>query len=308
MQRLDRRTIAYISFAAFCVLSASRDVISEAFFKDHTYDASPVFVLFVYSVVTQCVAGAILLAGRSGQGAKHIVRHGSDFLWLNAFTLAAFLFYFLAINSPLGAAINAFVDYGSSPAFTAIVGAMLAHERLDRTFALSAVASVIGIVILSAPRVYIEQFSFLWMTGLALSLLSSIASAFYRVYYKLLLVSGATKSSVIFGRLFGVTVVLGTILLIRPELFRIDLLGETAILGLIGFTLPLFLTLTIIQRVTIRSFAILLFSVPALTFVLSASVGYAHFFVSDIVAAALAVVAIVFHERPEGRLRLGVNE
>jgi drug/metabolite transporter (DMT)-like permease len=296
MQRLGGRTIAYMAFVAFCVLSSARDVVSEVIFKDHTYDASPVFVLFVYSAVTQCVAGAALLVGRAPERAKQIAGRGRDIFWLNIFTLAAFLFYFLAINSPLGAAINSFIDYGSSPAFTAAVGTLLVRERLDRTFLLSAAVSFTGIVILIAPRVYVSEFSLLWMAGLGLSFLSSISSAFYRVYFKILLASGATKSAVIFVRLFGVTLVLGAILLIRPELFRADLLVATSILGLIGFTLPLFLTLVIMQHVTIRSFAILLFSVPALTFLLSAILGYANFFVSDSIAAVLAVFAVVFHE------------
>src|SRR5215471_4185545 len=127
-------------------------------------------------------------------------------------------------------------------------------------FAISALVSLAGIIVLSAPRVYIDEFSLLWLAGLALSLLSSISSAFYRVYYKLLLLGGATKSAVIFMRLFGVTIALGAIPLVRPELFRVDLLAETAILGVIGFTLPLFLTLTIVKHLTIRSFAMLLFA------------------------------------------------
>src|SRR5262245_14208586 len=202
MQRLGGRTIAYVAFAAFCALSSTRDVISEALFKNDTYNASPVFVLFVYSVVTQCIAGAMLLIGLPFQRTEQIVGPRKHFLGLNGFTLGAFFFYFLAISSPLGAAMNSFVDYGSSPAFTAIVGALLAQEQLDRTFAISALVSLAGIIVLSAPRVYIDEFSLLWLAGLALSLLSSISSAFYRVYYKLLLLGGATKSAVIFMRLF----------------------------------------------------------------------------------------------------------
>jgi drug/metabolite transporter (DMT)-like permease len=305
MQGLEGRWIPYLAFAGFCVLSSARDVLSEAVFKDETSSASPVFVLFVYSVVTQIVAGAMLLGARAAPEQKpepkQIDGRGVHFLWLNGFTLAAFLFYFLAINSPLGAAMNSFVDYGSSPIFTAIVGALLAGERLDKAFAASALISFGGIVILSAPRVYLEQFSWLWMAGFAFALLSSVSSAFYRVYFRLLLVGGTSKSAVIFVRLCGLTLALGAILLIRPELFRVDLLAETALLGLLGFAAPLFLSLTIIQRLTLRSFAMLLFAVPALTFLLSASAGYARFFPSDIVAAALTIFGLVLHERHNSR-------
>jgi drug/metabolite transporter (DMT)-like permease len=297
MQRLGGRTLAYSAFGAFCALSSARDVISEALFKNNTYNASPVFVLFVYSLVTQCVAGAVLLLGQRSQGTEESAYGAPYLLKLNGFTLAAFLFYFLAIDSPVGAAMNSFVDYGSSPTFTAIVGALLAHERLDRIFVVSALVSLAGIIVLSAPRVHIDEFSWLFAVGLVLSLLSSISSAFYRVYFRLLLVRGSSKSAVIFIRMFGLTIVLGVILLFQPKLFRVDLLTETALLGFIGFTLPLFLSLTIIQRLAIRSFAMLFFAMPALTLLFSASLGYAHVFGSDIIAGSLAIFGVILHER-----------
>jgi Glycosyl hydrolase 108 len=148
-----------------------------------------------------------------------------------------------------------------------------------------------------AQEIYRSKYWNLWAAGLAFSLLSSLSSAFYRVYFRLLLVRGMMKSAVIFFRLFGLTVALGGILLVRPDLFRSDLLLKTSILGLVGFTVPLFLSLTIIQRLTLRSFAILLFALPAITFFLSASMGYAQLFPSDVAAGALAIIGIVLHER-----------
>lgn len=301
------RTIAYLAFAAFCVFSSVRDVISEALFKNQTYDANPVFLVFVYSVTTQCVAGAILLFESPARSVKQMAGRETPFLLLNCFTLAAFFFYFLAIDSPLGAAVNSFVDYGSSPAFTAIVGVLVAKEPLDRTFAISASLSLIGIAVLSAPRLYIDQLSLLWIAGLFLSLLSSISSAFYRVYFRVLLVGGATKSVIIFVRLFGTTVALGIILLVKPEYFRADLLVQTAVLGLVGFTIPLFLTLTIIQHVTIPSFAMLLFCVPVFTFILSAAAGYTHLFASDLVAAALTITGATLYERRNRERPVGTS-
>jgi hypothetical protein len=67
MRRLRGRTVAYFAFGAFCVLSAARDVLSETLFKDQAYNASPIFVLFVYCVITQLVAGAVLLFTRPVQ-------------------------------------------------------------------------------------------------------------------------------------------------------------------------------------------------------------------------------------------------
>src|SRR5215469_2784811 len=97
----------------------------------------------------------------------------NEIVWVNIFTLTAFLFYFLAISSPLGAGLNSFVDYGSGPVFTALIGAMLLHEPIGRTFWLSAVLAVTGIVALNAPRVSFDNFSAIWLLGLGASFLSS---------------------------------------------------------------------------------------------------------------------------------------
>src|ERR1043166_7203495 len=101
------RTFAYLAFFAFCVLSSTRDVLSEVLFKHGSYSASPVFVLFVYSVVTQAVAALILLIGNlMGQGSRaSLWSVKNELLWSNIFTLMAFSCYFFAIQSPLGAAI-----------------------------------------------------------------------------------------------------------------------------------------------------------------------------------------------------------
>jgi drug/metabolite transporter (DMT)-like permease len=299
MQGLTTRLIVYAAFSAFCLLSSIRDVLSEAMFKHQSYDASPIFVLFVYGIVTQAVAGLALLAtwikSSESWSWPHAVKR--EIALLNLFTMAAFLFYFLAIQSPIGAALNAFIDYGSGPIFTAIVGAALVGEPLGGRFALSAALSTVGLLLLEIRRFYADDLSGVSLTGTMLALLSSVAGAFYQVYFKVLLQKGMTKSSIILLRLMGITLVLGVILLARPALFRYDLLLDTALIGLFGFALPLFLTLTVIQHVKIQSFAMLLFSYPVLTLLISQSMGYAQTYVSDIIAGGLILTGIAVYER-----------
>jgi drug/metabolite transporter (DMT)-like permease len=297
MQIARNQSLAYIAFGAFCLLSAMRDVLSEVIFKQPGYEVSPIFVLFVFSILTQVVAAAGMALGRPLQSERNILfGRRKELLFLNLFTMLAFVFYFLAISTPLGASLNSFIDYSASPIFTAVVAAAVLHERLDMTFASSATALIVSIIFVAWPRLYGVDVSGLWVLGLVLSLLSSLASGVYRVYFKILLMEGASKSSIIFFRLFGITLSLGIILTVRPSLVRFDLLPKIALLGIIGFTVPLFLTLTIIQHVSVRSFAILLFLLPTLTFLLATSVGYSRFYPSDIGAAAIAVLAVLFHE------------
>jgi drug/metabolite transporter (DMT)-like permease len=303
--RESSRTKAYLAFAGFCILSSSRDVISEIFFKDQSYGANPVFVLFVYSAVTQAVAGIALLIGFIFGATKPVLplqRVWKEVLLLNLFTLTAFLFYFVAISSPLGASVNSFVDYGSGPIFVAIVGAVLIGEHLDKIFTWSAIAASVAIVVFAAPRLHEETLSLLWIVGLIFALLSSLSSAFYRVYFKVLLEKGLSKSMIVLTRLTGITVLLGAVLLLRPELYRADILAETALIGVFGVAIPLFLVLGAIQRLPVRSYAMLLFLLPALTYILSASLGYGRFYLSDLLASGLLLLGVTVHEAHMKRL------
>lgn len=298
MWRLSERAIAYLAFFGFCALSAVRDVLSELIFKDPTYDANPVFVLFVYGAVTQVVAALIIIAPASlpVRQQAHVRLVKKELILINVFTLAAFLFYFLAISSPLGSALNASVDYGSSPVFTAAMGAILAKEAPNRRFYLLATASLVGVIVLAAPRLQADHVSVLWVLGLLASLLSSASSACYRVYFRLLLQRGMGKAVIVFVRLIGLTTFLGLYLVLMPDLFHAELLIKTALLGLVGFTAPLFLVLTVIQRVEIPRFAMLLFLFPALTYLLSSIMGYGDFYVSDLFAAGVLTGIVIFHE------------
>lgn len=299
MLKLRPRIVVYAAFLAFCLLSSIRDVLSEIIFKHQSYDASPVFVLFVYSVVTQLFAGITLFVLRAGSPEVLLWPAGvkkRDVALLNLFTLAAFFLYFAAIQSPIGAALNAFIDYGSGPIFTAIVGAFLVGEALTTRFAIAAVLSVAGLAILELGRTSIYEMSSASLIGTMLALLSSVAGAIYQVYFKILLQEGMTKSALVLFRLMATTVVLGAVLLIRPDWFRFDLLPATALIGLIGFTIPLFLTLTVMQRVQIQNFAMMLFLFPVLTLLISFSMGFAQLHTSDAVAGALLLAAIAVYE------------
>ena len=283
---LQARITAYACFLLFCFLSSLRDVISELYFKAPESEVSPIYTLFVYSIVTQAIAALYVAIRRQPSALAHIrmMAFSKENIYINFFTLTAFLFYFLAIASPLGAAMNAFVDYGVGPTITALVGAVIAKERLNKVFAYSAVCSSVGIIIFAAPRLQIAGLSILWLGGIFLALLSVVSTAIYRSYFKVLLNAGTDKAAIVLLRMSGLSIVLGAILIFQPFLFSAQRFIETAALGLIGFAFPLFLSLTILQNVTIRSFSMLLFLYPVLTYWGSASVGLVKVYGSDLVS------------------------
>lgn len=305
--KISDRIAAYLAIVAFCALSAARDVISEFFFKSETYQASPVFVLFVYSAVTQLVGLVIFAFSPAASRPKiaELKENKNEIIYLNLFTAAAFALYFAAIRLPLGAGMNAFVDYGTGPIFTALVGVHMLHERLDRRFVYVCVASLAGLLFLNIPRFQVEQASAQWLLGIGCALLSAVAGAYYTIYYKILLERKLPKSLIITLRLVCLTVILGLALAINQSLFRTDLLIPTVILGLIGFTLPLFLILTIVQRVTIRQYSVLLFLVPALTLLFSIGAGYERLRIFDLLGAGVIVIAVIYHEAKPGSNRQG---
>jgi drug/metabolite transporter (DMT)-like permease len=296
MHSAASRTIAYVAFAAFCLLSSVRDVISEIFFKNRLYEASPVFVLFVYGAVAQLIAAAFFFAESSPGELRKISFRSmwKELLWLNVFTLSAWIFYYLAIATPLGAALTSFVEYGSGPIFLAIVGVLVAGEPIKGTFAWSATASLAGIAILAAPRFQLDNVSWPWILGLSLALLTGLSSAFYRVCFKLLLEIGLAKSAIVFLRLIGMTLFLGAYLCFRPDKFRGDLLLPLAVVGALTFALPLFLMLTVLRRIPIVNYAMLLFCVPATTYILAGLFGYGSFFASDLIG----ITVYEFSTRP----------
>lgn len=275
-----------------------RDIVSEIYFKTPEIKTSPIYVLFVYSIITQVMAAFLLVARRQTGVLTHLwfVGFSKENICINLATLIAFLFYFLAIASPLGAAMNAFVDYGVGPTVTALVGSIIAKEKLTKAFAWSAACSSIGIVVFAAPRLQAGSVSIYWVVGLLLALISVISGSVYRSYFKVLLNARVDKATIVLLRMSGLTVVLGAILLAQPSLFSFERLPETAALGLIGFSIPLFLSLFILQNVTIRSFAMLLFLYPILTYFGSAVFGLVKVYASDIAAAALVFSSITLHE------------
>jgi drug/metabolite transporter (DMT)-like permease len=292
----SEKVIAYLAVAAFCLLTSLRDVISEDLFKDRLYEASPVFVLFVYSIETQLLAGIALFATRRRELQNLTLDVWKDLGWLNFFTLSAFLSYFLAIASPLGASLNSFIDYGIGPIFTAVVAIVVAGERVGSTFVITVAISILGIILLAEPRVQVTGLSLAWLAGSLFSLLSSLSTAFFRVYFRILLNKGLSKSAMMFLRLIATSSVLGITLALKPDLFRLDLLGSAIILGAVGFTLPLFLVLAILQRIALGNYAMLLFCVPVTTYLLSALFGFGRFYATDLIAAGLIFGSVGLHE------------
>ena len=82
--------------------------MSEYLFKGQANEANPIFVLFIYSVVTQIVAFILIVAGASSRPfvldvSKVVI---VELCVVNVFTLSAFSLYFFAISTPVGAALK----------------------------------------------------------------------------------------------------------------------------------------------------------------------------------------------------------
>jgi hypothetical protein len=206
MMRFRGNIDTYVLFVVFCLLSAVRDVISESYLKHETERSSVFYVLFIYSIVAQVFAAALILLrrGRSiSVGIKSVIWRRENIL-INIFTITAFLFYFLAISSPLGAALNAFVDYGLGPAAaTAAIAGLLVRERLSTAFFLSLVSSLFGIILFLIPRWEAQGVSILWFVGMTLAILNTLSGAVYHGYFKVLLNQNADRAEIMLLRLMG---------------------------------------------------------------------------------------------------------
>jgi drug/metabolite transporter (DMT)-like permease len=298
---MSRSMLAYVLFFIFCALSSLRDVLSERLFKLHGIGLSPVFVLFVYSVETQFIA-FVIIAARHLRRDPDLVRSSlGELIALNVFTLIAYLTFFLAINTQLGAALNSFVDYGTGPVFTAIAGWVFLKERLNSRFVAAAMICSAGILLFAFPLIAQQRLTFNWCSGVLFALASSAAGAMYRIYYKMLLNQGVSKSAIVLYRLSGLSFVLGAILIFRPQMFRSQYLGQVATVGLVGFTGPLFLILFVLQKVRVAHFSIMLFLMPVLTYAFACWMKLTRPSLGDLAAGAVIFLGVAVYEMSRGR-------
>jgi len=290
-----RNSGVYILLFIFCALSAMRDVYSEFLFKGES-DLDPFYLLFVFSSITQIVSGS----GVVFQYARHTDRKFlfsrkdiNGLLWVNFYTLIAYVTFFLAIDTDAGAGIISLVDYGSSPLLTALVAVFLLNIKLDRIYWLGALVGITGILMLFFNRIgdYQGPISVLWL-GIIFAIVSSLSSAFYRVYLKRLLNRGISKLAILFLRLFGVTFLLAGYLIVQPDAIDLEILPQLILLGLFSFTMPLLLILSVLQNTDIRHFSLLLFLIPAFTYLFSALLGHTEFFFLDILAAGFILMGV----------------
>jgi drug/metabolite transporter (DMT)-like permease len=288
--------LAVLIFTLFCVLSALRDSLSEILFKGVDQQVHPAFSLFVYSVVTQIVS----LAWIWGRKRKNTVTlelkdRVKPLFMLNVYTLIAFLCYFLAIGSKLGAGLNAFIEYGAAAFFVAILAVIYFKEKVDIYYwsiflALSFGLSFFVFEKLSMP--FDEQ----WFTGLLYALGSAFASAMYLIYYKVLLESGMGKPEIILFRLMGITLILGVYIAYNPAVASAGYLMELVVLGVFGFALPLFLIIYLVEILAVRHLGLYLFAAPAMTYYFSWSLGYVDLRMLDLVGAAIIFSALLVNE------------
>lgn len=292
----------YALFLTFCLLSSSRDSISEFLFKGENNQLSPIYVLFIFSIFTQIAAlfNIFFLKNERAGFVNLIAKNGyKEILALNFFTLGAFLMYFLAISSPVGAAVNSLIDYGTAPFFTAIIGGFLLKQNISKDFYINSTICAVGVyIIFKNSIINIEnQMIIQLIIGFFCALASSIFSAVYRIYFKRLLNIGLSKSLIIFSRLLGLSLVSGFIILMNPQLWNQEALIMVIFVGILGFSVPLFISLYVLQRVSIEHFSILLFCLPLVTALETMGLGYYKITWEFLLGATLILIGILRFEQ-----------
>lgn len=294
------RFLLYASLFLFCFLSASRDIYSERVFKGPT-EVDPIFAVFIYSIVTQIVALIVSVSDKIVRTFPNVVIRPRvsetlvDLLYANIFTMGAFITYFLAIRTSLGASLNAFVDYGCGPILTGLVGGVLLKEPLQWHFGVASFISIIGVFILVE-----RQGQGLWNfsnVGFALAIVSCLCSVIYRISFKRLLQKQVKKASIVFLRLIGTSVAAGLWLFFYGEKsYDVDDILSLVLTGVLGFAAPLFLSLYVLQRVSISRFGLFLFALPAIIYIEAVAFGLKQFSIIDCGAALMIFLGIWFHE------------
>jgi drug/metabolite transporter (DMT)-like permease len=300
------KPLKFAIFLLFCILSSTRDSFSELLFKGDETKINPYFLLFIFSIVTQTTAllGTLALSSER-EGITKAFNRGRyrEVIALNFFTLIAFLLYFLAIASPIGAATNSLIDYGTSPIFTAIVGSILLGRDLSKGFLIGSLVCMSGVALIYLTSINNEIYSISnthTTLGLLYALGSSASSAMYRIYFKKLLNDGISKSLIVFTRLLGISTVLGFYIFFHPYLWISDMIIQASLVGLFSFTIPLFISLFVLQRVSIENFSMLLFLLPAFTTIESTLLGYYDMSLTKIYGVILLLAGMyIFEQKKE---------
>lgn len=288
---------AYIAFGLFCVLTSARDVWSEVLFKG-SERADPMLVLLVYAVVTMVIALVVGQATRQPVLAARVgTRHlRAEVALASFYTALAFAAMFLAIASPVGAALSALIEYGAGPAMTAAAATLLLRERSDTRLVVSVLIGVVGTgVLLSARLTRLETTAPMDIAlGLGCAIVASFATAMYRVYYKRLLNAKLPKPAIVFYRMTMLVPVLAGVVAFREPVATVSIVVPAVLIGACGFALPIFLMLNAMQSLLLRRVALLMFLTPLTTFALSWAVGYAHIGWSECIGSVMILAAVLY--------------
>jgi len=294
--------LPYFAFIFICFLCAIRDVFSEWFMKNSQESVSPYFTLFIFSAVTVLSCFIYLVFSRNGLRVlnKQVFsqwEHFKNALLVSVYTFLAFLCYFLAISTPLGAGLNSFIDYGTFPLFTAALAVFFLNEKIEKKFYIAALLCISGIALFMWPRIQLNtSVSAVLFIGLFYSLMGAFFSGFFSIYSKRLLNYGLDIIALVFIRLFFSTCALGLFILVKGEQHSFFVVLSLSVLGFFGATLLLILSTFALKKMKIKSFALVSYSIPILTYLFSWSFGHTTLFWIDIFASTLILSALFYYE------------
>lgn len=296
------RAGAYTLFFVFCTLVSARDVLSERFFRHAAVD--PALALLVYSLVTQAIV--LIKVGPRGlfdlgevSAPKERRRMWGGLTLLNLSTGLSFITYFLAFKTPLGSGLSSVLGFGSDPIITALLGAWLLGETLDRKFWVATSICTLSIVVLFWGTFQTGQVSVAWITGLLLCLASTFFFALAVIAMKDLMNRGAPKLTLVFHRLTFTLLGSAIYLAIKPELWNPAAIPSLLLVGITGFAMPLIIFPYVIQRMTVANLAVLLFLIPACTLLFSWLLGMRHYTSTELAGASLLFLAVwAYHWKP----------
>lgn len=281
----------------FCVLSAFRDVFAEMLFKGAS-NIHPAFILFVDSAITQliafCVAGPSKLFSLSSYGPRSNIL--ALMFTMAFFTFTAFLTYYLAIATPLGAPMTSLIAFGMDPIITAIFAAIVFREKLDGNYWVAATGCCVGLLILNYPTLSGIKVAPGWWLGLLFAVTNNFLFAGYVITIKKLTNKKIPSTILVFHRLTMTTLGCGVFLLLNPELFSLHGLTVTALHGLLTFAAPLMAFVYLVSKYPIRKLIVLMFLIPVLTAFVGSALGVNQLNIYDWVACAVVLGSVVRYE------------
>jgi len=260
----------YSILTLYCILWALKDVVTRLLL-DVTNPVQLTFLLSLFSTVYALIF--ILARTRAKKeenpySPKRFSREiTSELFLLSSFSAIAFLCVVYSI-ADAGPVLYTLVDNSFYPVFVSILAHVVLREKFPIGMIAGLLVAMVGILVFQLQA--LEGIQVRLSAGIILAISSSLFYALSITLIKRVLSKGISPEEVMFYRFLVIDILLFLYLLVRAELSSTSNFWQIAILAMVGYALPFYMSFYSLRKVPANIFGMFFLSVPIFSFIFSA--------------------------------------